>query len=334
MQLVSDHPLTYDLTIIVPVFNEQESLTVFHNTLCEALSHMPGEMVQLIYINDGSRDDSWTILQALQCSFADVYRINLSRNFGKEAAMTAGLDASLGDAVTILDADLQDPPDRLSDMLKTLRQGFDVVNMKRKTRSGESAFKLFCARHYYRLLHWISDTPLETEVGDFRMLSRRVVDAINELPEKNRYMKGIMSWPGFKQTTLLFDRPKRVAGKSKWSLFQLCGLALSGITAFSVKPLRLATLTGALVSAGAFFYGLSVLTKTLIFGEAVAGYPSLMLALLFIGGAQLLGIGILGEYLGRVFLESKARPIYWVMDNEFTPMSKATPANHEQKIYG
>lgn len=308
----------YSLSIIVPVFNEQACLLHFHKTLCDVLRLMPKEMAQIIYVNDGSTDGSWHIIQQLTSPIADVFRINLSRNFGKEAAMTAGLDHASGQAVTILDADLQDPPALLPQMLAKLREGYDVVNMQRRFRQGESFFKRVCATQFYHLFSWLSDVQITPQAGDFRVMSRRVVSAINALPERNRYMKGIMSWPGYRQTTLVFDRPERSAGETKWSFLQLISLALSGITAFSSKPLRFATFAGVLVSLFAFTYGLWVLFKTLFFGDAVAGFPSLMLVVLFLGGAQLLGIGILGEYLSRLFIESKARPVYLIMEKEST----------------
>lgn len=306
----------FSLTVIVPVFNEEQTLIAFHHELCKVFAKIRHERIQVIYIDDGSTDNSWQIIKKLACTFAAIERIRLSRNFGKEAAMTAGLDHAQGGAVTIVDADLQDPPELLITMLSTLREGYDVVNMKRRKRHGEGFLKSLLTKAYYHLFHWLSDTPIETDVGDFRMLSRRVVDQIKQLPERNRYMKGIMSWPGYRQTKILFDRPKRLLGSTKWSLFGLISLALSGITAFSVKPLRLSTFAGVLVSLSAFLYGLWVFAKTVLFGDAVAGYPSLMLVLLFIGGVQLLCIGILGEYLGRVFIESKGRPIYLLMEKE------------------
>lgn len=309
---------TPDLTVIVPVYNEQEVLAMFHQALDEVIAGMETESVEVIYINDGSKDGSWAVMQSLTSDFAEVRCVNLSRNFGKEAAMTAGLDVSLGNAVIFLDADLQDPPELIPEMMATWRQGFDVVNMKRKERCGESKFKIFSAHCYYRLLEAMSDSPIEKDVGDFRLLSRRVVTEIKNLPERNRYMKGIMSWPGFHTTTLYFDRPERAAGETKWSFIQLVRLGLAGITSFSVKPLKLATWAGALVSAAAFLYGAWVMLKTLLIGEVVAGYPSLMLVQLFLGGVQLLAIGILGEYVGRIFTETKARPIYIIMDEENT----------------
>lgn len=305
-----------DLTVIVPVYNEQEVLDIFHHALEDVIATMETESVEVIYINDGSKDESWQVMQALTSEHADVRCVNLSRNFGKEAAMTAGLDVSLGEAVIFLDADLQDPPELIPQMLSVWRQGFDVVNMKRKERQGESKFKVFSAHCYYRLLEAMSDSPIEKDVGDFRLLSRRVVAEIKNLPERNRYMKGIMSWPGFRTTTLYFDRPERAAGETKWSFIQLVRLGLAGITSFSVKPLKLATWVGALVSGAAFIYGAWVMLKTLLIGEVVAGYPSLMLVQLFLGGVQLLAIGILGEYVGRIFTETKGRPIYIIMDEQ------------------
>ncbi|MGB1296792.1 MAG: glycosyltransferase family 2 protein [Psychrobium sp.] len=306
------------LSIIVPVYNEVQMLPTFHHEVLKTLATLPNETFELVYVNDGSKDSSWLCMQSLSCplNHCKIRCINLSRNFGKEAAMTAGLDHATGQAIIFLDADLQDPPELIPQMLAKWREGFDVVNMKRKERVGESAFKKFSAFLYYRLLTRLSDVELQQDVGDFRLLSRRVVDAIKKLPERNRYMKGILSWPGFVQTTLTFDRPARVAGDTKWSFLQLVGLGLSGITSFSVKPLRLATWAGGLVSASAFFYAMFVVFKTLFFGESVAGYPTMMLVILMLGGLQLLAIGVVGEYIARIFTESKGRPIYIVMDNE------------------
>lgn len=305
-----------DLSVIVPVYNEQDVLTIFHQSLDKVITNMPNERVEIIYINDGSSDNSWSLLQSLESECALLRTINLSRNFGKEAAMTAGLDVCQGDAVIFVDADLQDPPELIPSMLATWRQGFDVINMKRKERCGESRFKIFSAHCYYRLLEALSDSPVERDVGDFRLLSRRVVEQIKALPERNRYMKGIMSWPGFITTTVYFDRPERAAGETKWSFLQLVRLGLAGITSFSVKPLKLATWAGALISISAFVYAAWVMLKTILIGEAVAGYPSLMLVQLFLGGVQLLAIGILGEYVGRIFTETKARPIYVIMEEK------------------
>lgn len=302
------------LSVIVPVYNEQDMLPLFHFELSQVLSQLTAENAEVVYVNDGSLDNSWQTMLTLDAGHASIQCLNLSRNFGKEAALTAGLDKAKGQCVIILDADLQDPPRLIPQMLQAWRQGADVVNMQRLNRAGESRFKLFCAQSYYWLLDQLSDLPVAQNVGDFRLLSRRVVDHIKALPERNRYMKGIMSWPGFKQTTLTFDRPARAAGETKWTFFQLLKLGLSGITAFSVKPLKIASWLGGLISASAFVLGLWIMLKTLIYGDPVAGYPSLVLLMLFLGGIQLLTIGILGEYIGRIFVEVKGRPIYLLMD--------------------
>lgn len=310
------NPSKFTLSIIVPVFNEQEMLELFQQELNKVLATMPSEQIEIIYVNDGSTDNSWSLMCQLHSNCAHIRCLNLSRNFGKEAAVSAGFDHANGDAVVLLDADLQDPPEYLPEMMALFHKGFDVVNMQRSTRHGESALKKFTAHLYYRILGFLSDVPLQKDVGDFRLLSRRVVEQIKQLPERNRYMKGIMSWPGFKQTNLLFERPERVAGDTKWSFLQLVKLGLAGITAFSVKPLRLATWAGGLISLGAFSFGVWVLIKTLVFGETVQGYPSIMLVQLLLGGVQLLAIGILGEYVGRIFVEAKQRPIYLIMEEK------------------
>lgn len=310
------------LSIIVPVYNEQAMLAMFHHELAQTLALLPKEKIEVIYVNDGSTDNSWRIMQSLPPIHANIELVNLSRNFGKEAAMTAGLDLCRGQSAILLDADLQDPPNLIPQMLNKWREGFDVVNMRRSDRQGESAFKKACAHIYYRLLRKLSDVEIATDVGDFRLLSRRVIDDIKKLSEKNRYMKGIMAWPGYKQTCLTFDRPERVAGDTKWSFFQLVQLGLAGITSFSVKPLKIATWLGGIVSIGAFVYSAIVLFQALFFQNSVAGYPSLMLIQLWLGGAQLMAIGLLGEYVGRIFTESKQRPIYIVMDNHSTPSLK------------
>ena len=306
------------LSIIVPVYNEQSMLPLFHYEVSKVLASLSNEIAEIVYVNDGSQDDSWHIMRHLPVLHTHVECLNLSRNFGKEAALTAGLEHASGQAIIIMDADLQDPPSLIPEMLNAWRQGFDVVNMKRGKRHGESWFKIFCANAYYRLLDMLSDVPIERNVGDFRLLSRRVVEHIKCLPERNRYMKGIMSWPGFRQTAIVFERPGRAAGETKWSFIQLVRLGLAGITAFSVRPLKLASWLGAIVSSTAFIYGLWVVFKTLIFGESVAGYPSIVLIQLFLGGVQLLTIGILGEYVGRIFTETKGRPIYLLMDVQST----------------
>ena len=331
MKLVGHNHIAKDnivLSIIVPVYNEEEMLPLFHHQLLKVLSTIPEEHREIIYVNDGSIDNSWQVMLELASIHAEIDCLNLSRNFGKEAAVTAGIDHAKGEAITILDADLQDPPELIPAMLASWRKGFDVVNMKRSARLGESRLKLWTAHLYYRLLDHLSDVPVEKDVGDFRLISRRVVDKIKQLKERNRYMKGILSWPGYKQTTIEFERPERAAGETKWSFMQLVKLGLSGITAFSVKPLRLATWAGAIISLSAFCYAFWVALKTMVFGEPVQGYPTMMVIQLLLGGVQLLAIGIMGEYVGRIFAEVKARPIYLVMDIEQKQPSKALLKHH------
>ncbi|WP_286262115.1 glycosyltransferase family 2 protein [Thalassotalea atypica] len=314
-------PIT--LSIIVAAYNEAEMLPLFHYELSKVLATLPNENIEILYINDGSEDQTWQVMQQLPAHHATIELINLSRNFGKEAAMTAGLDLAKGQSAILLDADLQDPPELIPQMLATWREGADVVNMKRKERLGESSLKKLSAHLYYRLLAQLSDVKIEKDVGDFRLLSRRVIDEIKNLPERNRYMKGIMAWPGFKQTVITFDRPERAAGETKWSFIQLVQLGLSGITSFSVRPLRIATWLGILVSASAFIFSLFVFIKALLLGDPVAGYPSLMLVQLWLGGVQLMAIGLLGEYVGRIFTETKQRPVYLVMENLSKKAQKA-----------
>jgi len=316
------------LSILVPVYNESEMLARFHHEVCKVAASLPDENIELLYVNDGSTDDSWEKLEALKSEIVNIERINLSRNFGKEAAMTAGLDLVKGESVILLDADLQDPPELIPQMIVKWREGFDVVNMKRSKRLGESRFKTASAHLYYRILAALSDVPIEKDVGDFRLLSRRVIEHIKQLPERNRYMKGIMAWPGFKQTNLEFERPERIAGETKWSFLQLVRLGLSGITSFSVKPLKIATWLGASISIGAILYSIFVIFKTLILGDPVAGYPSMMIVQLWLGGVQLIAIGVLGEYVGRIFVESKGRPVYLVMDKH------SSKAKHKEVEHG
>lgn len=330
MQLVSENIVTRQevlLSVIVPVYNEEEVLPIFHHRLSQVLSAISHEMFEIIYVNDGSTDNSWEVMQSLSSTNAIVECLNLSRNFGKEAAMTAGIDHSKGQAITLLDADLQDPPELITNMIEAWQKGFDVVNMKRSERHGETWFKKQSAKIYYKLLDHLADVPIQRNVGDFRLIDRKVVESIRLLSEKNRYMKGILSWPGYRHTTIEFERPEREAGTTKWSFTQLVGLALSGITAFSVKPLRLSAWAGMLISTSAFVYAVWVFLKTSIFGEVVQGYPTLMMVQLFLGGVQLIAIGVCGEYIGRIFTEVKGRPSYLVMDVE----SKAQTFNELKK---
>ena len=306
------------LSVIVPYFNEASVLAQLHSRLVAVLDGMP-ERCEIIYVDDGSSDDSLHIVDRFQSTSSIVRSLSLSRNFGKESAMSAGLEYSRGEAVVLIDADLQDPPELIPQMMDMWREGFDVVNMQRKQRHGESWFKRQSAGAFYRLLNVLVKSTIPENVGDFRLLSRRVVRHINDLPERNRYMKGIFSWPGFQQTTLSFDRDARFCGETKWNYLKLLGLAMDGITSFSIRPLRLATIIGALVATSAFVYGFVVMLKTMFWSDPASGYPSLMIVMLALGGLQLLSIGLLGEYIGRIFIETKQRPLYLVQSIKEQP---------------
>ena len=297
------------LSVLVPCFNEEEVLPAFHARLTRAMAGLEGTW-EVIYINDGSTDGTLGILKVLQLSDPAVGFAALSRNFGKEAAMSAGLRLARGQAVVLIDADLQDPPELIPDMLKVWREGADVVNMKRRSRQGETWFKKASAHWFYRVINGLSEVPIPADVGDFRLLSRRAVEALNQLPERNRFMKGLFAWIGYTQTTLEYDRHARAAGQTKWPYLKLFSFAIEGITGFSVVPLRLASYAGFLTAFGSFIYALMFMVKTLTVGESVKGFPTLIVTILLMGGLQLMAMGIIGEYLGRLFMESKRRPLY------------------------
>lgn len=299
------------LSIVVPCFNESDGLLQFHARLAQAVMRIP-MAAEILYVNDGSRDDTVDVIRDLGSADPQVGLIDLSRNFGKEAALTAGLDHARGDAVIVLDADLQDPPECIPDMVSAWREGYDVVAMKRADRSSDTAFKRATASWYYRLLSKLTDVEIPENVGDFRLLSRRAVEALKRLPERSRYMKGLFAWVGFNTVELDYKRDPRFAGDTKLPFFKLLRLAVDGITSFSIAPLRLASAVGGLTAAAAFLYALVVLAKTVLFGDPVAGFPTMIIMVSFLGGMQLLAIGLLGEYVGRLLVESKQRPLYLV----------------------
>lgn len=299
------------VSVVVPCFNESDGLYAFHERLSTALRRQ-SVAVEIIYINDGSVDDTADVIAAIRGIDPRVGEIELSRNFGKEAALTAGIEHARGDAVIVIDADLQDPPECIPDMLDAWHAGYDVVAMKRGDRSSDTLFKRVAAAAFYRILSTLSDVRIPENVGDFRLLSRRAVDAVKAMPDRNRYMKGLFAWVGYKTIEIEYKRDPRIIGESKWPLFKLLGLALDGITSFSIAPLRLASMAGALVAGCALLYGVVTLVKTLLFGDAVSGFPTLIVMISFLGGAQLMAIGLLGEYVGRLLVESKQRPLYFV----------------------
>jgi glycosyltransferase involved in cell wall biosynthesis len=301
------------LSVVVPVYNEAETLPEFHRRLAAVLEGLAARMdVEIVYVNDGSTDASMDWLIGLHESGAHATIVDLSRNFGKEVATSAGLDHARGDAVIIIDADLQDPPELIPDMVQAWQAGSDVVRMRRASRANESWFKKATARWFYRMIGRVSDIEIPPDVGDFRLLSRRAVNAVMRFPERTRFMKGLYAWIGFPTTEITYDRDGRFAGDSKWNYWRLWNFALEGITSFSVGPLKVASYVGFLTALGAFAYGAYVVGKTLVFGDPVRGYPTLLVVVLSLGGLQLMALGIIGEYLARVFIDVKARPLYLV----------------------
>lgn len=298
------------LSIVVPVFNEEEAVHQFVPAIRQALSAMPQVRLEVVFVNDGSRDGTLSALLDIRKSQPAVTVVDLSRNFGKEAALTAGLDHCTGDMVAPMDVDLQDPPDMLPPMIEAWRRGFDVVLAKRTSRDNDSLLKRWSAAAFYKLHNRVSEPEIPENVGDFRLIDRAVVDVMKQLRESRRFMKGLFAWAGFPSTTLGYERPSRSAGSSKFNGWKLWNLAVEGITSFSTAPLRIWTYLGASVAVLSFAYGTYLLLRTLIFGRDLPGYASIFVAVVFLGGLQLTGIGVIGEYLGRTYLEAKQRPIY------------------------
>lgn len=301
------------ISIVVPFLNEQDVLPICYARLKEILGGL-ARPYEIVFVDDGSTDNSVELVAALIQRDPTLRLVRLSRNFGKEAAMSAGLAHARGDAVIMLDADLQDPPELIPDMVRAWRDGFDVVSMRRRKREGEGAAKRLSAYAFYRILSGMSRSRIPTDTGDFRLMSRRAVEALFQMPERCRYMKGLYSWIGFPTKVIEYERAPRAAGKTKWNYFALFGLALEGITSFSTAPLRWATGIGAVVALAGATFGLWIILKTIIFGDDVPGYPSLMAMITLLSGIQLLTIGLLGEYVGKGYLESKQRPVFLVRD--------------------
>ena len=299
------------LSIVSPAYNEAENLGEFYSRVINATDNLNLE-IEIIYINDGSQDSTIDIITKQRQIDNRITIIDLSRNFGKEIALTAGLDYSSGDAVIVIDADLQDPPELIPKLVEKWREGYDVVNAKRIKRKGESLLKKVMSYIYYRLLFYLSDINVPKDTGDFRLLNKNALDALLKLREKHRYMKGLFVWVGFKQKEIEYEREARFKGKTKWGFFSLFNLAFDGLTSFSIMPLRLASTIGFLSALIGFFYGAVIFFKTLFFHEPVAGFTSLVVLVTFFGGIQLLSIGIIGEYVGRIFNETKNRPLYVV----------------------
>lgn len=300
------------VSILIPAYNEEEVLYALYDRLEKVMDKLNSYDFEVLLINDGSKDNTLNILRELRTKDNRICYINLSRNYGKETAMIAGLDYVTGDCCIILDADLQDPPELIEDMLKYWEEGYDDVYAKRKSRAGESFMKKLTSSLFYKTLQKSTRIPIQKNTGDFRLLDRRCVDALKKFRESERYTKGMFSWIGFNKKEILFDRDPRVAGETKWNYWKLIDLAIEGITSFTTKPLRVSSFLGIIISFCAFVYIIIIITRTLILGEAVKGYPSLMAVILFLGGVQLLCLGVIGEYIGRIFNETKKRPLYFV----------------------
>lgn len=301
------------LSVVVPLFDEEDVVERFHARLCDAMGGV-GESWEVVYVDDGSRDRSLPILLALRARDERVAVVSLSRNFGKEVALTAGLDhARATGAVVVTDVDLQDPPEVIPELVLGWRGGFDVVYAQRRVREGETWAKKATASAFYRLMGRLGGpVRLPPNVGDFRLMSRRSVDALLQLRERHRFMKGLFAWVGFPSVAVPYDRAPRAAGTTKWNYWKLWNLALEGITSFTVLPLKFATYFGSVIAAFAVLYGAFMVARTLAFGNDVPGYPSLVVIMLFLGGVQLMTLGVIGEYLGRIFNETKGRPLYLV----------------------
>lgn len=298
------------ISIVVPCFNEQDNLAPFLARLHGVLNEQSDIRWEIIAINDGSTDHTLSCLLELRATYPQLCVIDLSRNFGKEAALTAGLDHAQGDAVIPIDADLQDPPELIPAMLEQWRAGHDVVLARRRDRLHESWLKRHITHMFYRLQQRIAQPPIPAEVGDFRLMDRRVVETLRGLRESQRFMKGLFAWVGFSTTIVEYDKARRQRGQSSFYMLKLFNLAVDGITSFSIAPLRLASLFGFIIALLALGYASIILIQTLIFGIDQPGYASLIVTILFIGGVQLISIGILGEYIGRIYAEVKGRPIY------------------------
>jgi len=300
-----------ELSLVVPMFNEAAGVDAFFARV-EPVMEQIGATYEIVCVNDGSRDDTLARLLAHRARNPRIRVVDLSRNFGKDVALSAGLEHASGRAVIPLDADLQDPPELIAAMVKLWREGFHVVNARRVSRAADSLAKRGAALAFYRVFNWMAERPIPENIGDFRLLDRRALEAVLRMPERDRFLKGMFSWVGFRTTEVVFERPPREAGETKWNFLKLWHFAVSGITAFSTFPLRVWNYVGGFIAVCAFFYASFLVLRTLVFGRDVPGYASIMVVVLFLGGIQLLSLGVLGEYIGRIYNEVKGRPLYIV----------------------
>lgn len=300
------------ITILIPAYNEEQVLPKLHRRLMELANSQPDYNFEFLFVNDGSKDKTLQILKDFAAEDHRISYINLSRNFGKEIAMIAGIDHVDSDAMVIIDADLQDPPELIPDMIKLWQEGYDDVYARRTKRLGETWLKRTTSTLFYKVLQGMTDIPIQQNTGDFRLLDRRCIDALKQIRERERYTKGFFSWIGFNKKEIQYVRDPRAAGETKWNYFKLMNLAIEGIVSFTVQPLRIASFLGIIVSFVAFIYILYLLIRPFFGVPTGGGYSSLMAVILFLGGVQLLSLGIIGEYIGRIFSETKQRPLYLV----------------------
>lgn len=306
-----------DLSVVVPLYNEEANVDNLYQRLTTVISQL-GVSYEFIFINDGSRDCTLQLVQAISSRDVHVRYIDLSRNFGHQIAVTAGLDYAQGNAVVIIDADLQDPPELIAPLYEKLLSGYEVVYAKRLSRPGESVAKLLTAKYFYRILGAITNISIPVDTGDFRIISRKVVEALKMMPEQNKFLRGQISWIGFRQTYVEYNRAQRVGGETGYTYSKMIRLAIDGITAFSDFPLKLASLSGFVVSGVAFLIMLYTLFARFISHDYQPGWASLMICILFIGGVQLVAVGIIGEYLGRMSANVRQRPLYLVADTNIS----------------
>jgi polyisoprenyl-phosphate glycosyltransferase len=313
-------------SIVAPVYNEVQGLERFHER-CSSVIASTGQACELVYVDDGSRDGSWEVLESISARDPQVRLVRLSRNFGHQVAISAGLASATGDTVTVIDADLQDPPEAIPIMIDRWRDGADIVYAVRSMRKGDSRFKLASATAFYRVLRWLAEVEVPIDAGDFRLMSRRAVEALLDMPEHDRYMRGMVAWIGYETATVEYERDARIAGETKYPLSKMIRLALDGIIGFSMRPLRLATWLGLLVSVVAFALVVILVVLRSLGHVPVQGWTSLAVLVLLIGGVQLVTIGVMGEYIGRIYNEVRGRPLFLIRERRGFLDGRADPSS-------
>jgi len=312
------------ISILIPAYNEQEVLATLYQRLNKMSDENKSYDFEFLFVNDGSRDKTLEIIKNYAEKDSRISYINLSRNFGKEIAMIAGFDHVTGDATVVIDADLQDPPELIPQMIKYWEEGYDDVYAKRSSRDGESWLKKFTSKMFYRILQKTTHIPIQIDTGDFRLLSHRCVESLKQIRESQRYTKGMYSWIGYKKKEIVYSRDRRLAGKTTFNYIKLINFSIDGLTSFTTSPLRISSILGFIISIIAFIFIIIVVIKTTVFGDPALGWPSLMAVVLFLGGVQLLSLGIIGEYIGRIFNETKQRPLYFVEEYHNGKVNKKT----------